>query len=78
MNAVVDEDMEVLMQDLMAARAQGKRYIYRTGAAIVSTRLRIEQTHPLTPKDLGMDVSASAPGALIIARSLRAQDNRAA
>ena len=68
-NAVVDEDMEVIVQSLMAARAQGKRYIYRTGAAFVSTRLGIEQIHPLTPKDLGMDVSASAPGALIIAGS---------
>ena len=68
-NAVVDEDVEVFVQGLMAARAQGKRYIYRTGAAFVSTRLGIEQIPPLTPKDLEMDVTTSAAGALIIAGS---------
>ena len=68
-NAVVDEDMEVFMQGLMAARAQGKRYIYRTGAAFVSTRLGIDQIPPLTPQDLDMDISQSAPGGLIIAGS---------
>lgn len=68
-NAVVDEDMEVFIQGLLEARAQGKRYIYRTGAAFVSTRLGIRQIPPLTPKDLDMDLSSSAPGGLIIAGS---------
>ena len=68
-NAVVDEDMEVFVQGLMAAQAKGKRYIYRTGAAFVSTRLGIEQIPPLMPKTLDMDVSPSAPGGLIIAGS---------
>ena len=68
-NAVADEDMEVFVQGLLDARAHGKRFIYRTGAAFVSTRLGIEQIAPLTPKDLGMDVSAAAPGGLIIAGS---------
>ena len=68
-NAVVDEDMEVFVQGLMATQAQGKRYIYRTGAAFVSTRLGIEQIPPLTPEDLDMDVSPSSTGGLIIAGS---------
>jgi uncharacterized protein YgbK (DUF1537 family) len=68
-NAVVDEDMEVFILGLLEAQQHGKRYIYRTGAAFVSTRLGIEQIPPLDAKDLAMDVSASAPGGLIIAGS---------
>lgn len=68
-NAVVDTDMEVFVQGLLEAQKQGKRYIYRTGAAFVSTRLGIEQISPLTPTDLQMDVSSKAPGGLIIAGS---------
>jgi uncharacterized protein YgbK (DUF1537 family) len=68
-NAVVDEDMEVFVQGLLATLSNGKRFIYRTGAAFVSTRLGIEQIPPLTATDLGMDLSPSAPGGLIIAGS---------
>jgi uncharacterized protein YgbK (DUF1537 family) len=68
-DAVVDEDMEVFVQGLLLAQQQGKRYIYRTGAAFVSTRLGIEQIAPLGPTDLQMDTSAAAPGGLIIAGS---------
>lgn len=68
-NAVVDSDMEIFVQGLLQAREAGKRYIYRTGAAFVSTRLGIEQIPPLTASDLNMDLSASSPGGLIIAGS---------
>ena len=68
-NSVADEDMEVFVRGLLEARLKGKRYIYRTGAAFVSTRLGIEQIAPLTPEDLGMNLSPSAPGGLIIAGS---------
>ncbi|ETN46387.1 uncharacterized protein HMPREF1541_00571 [Cyphellophora europaea CBS 101466] len=68
-NSVVDEDMEVFVLGLLQAQQEGRRYIYRTGAAFVSTRLGIEQIPPLGPKDLQMDTTASAPGGLIVAGS---------
>jgi uncharacterized protein YgbK (DUF1537 family) len=68
-NAVVDEDMEVFVLGMLEAAQQGYRYIYRTGAAFVSTRLGIEQIQPLGPAALDMDVSSKAPGGLIIAGS---------
>lgn len=68
-NAVVDTDMEVFVLGVLKAQTQGKRYIYRTGAAFVSTRLGIEQIPPLSPSDLKMDLSPKAPGGLIIAGS---------
>lgn len=68
-NAIVDEDMEIAVQGILAAQQQGKKYIYRTGAAFVSTRLGIDQISPLGSAALGMDVSRTAPGGLIIAGS---------
>lgn len=68
-NAVVDTDMEIFVLGVLEAQARGKRYIYRTGAAFVSTRLSIEQIPPLSPSDLKMDLSPKAPGGLIIAGS---------
>lgn len=68
-NSVVDEDMETFVLGMLEAQQQGRRYIYRTGAAFVSTRLGIEQIPPLSASDLNMDVSAKAPGGLIIAGS---------
>lgn len=68
-NAVVDTDMEIFVLGILEAQTRGKRYIYRTGAAFVSTRLGIRQIPPLTPSDLKMDLSPKAPGGLIIAGS---------
>lgn len=68
-NAVVDTDMEIFVLGLLEAQTRGKRYIYRTGAAFVSTRLGIKQIPPLTPSDLKIDLSPKAPGGLIIAGS---------
>lgn len=68
-NAVVDTDMEIFVLGVLEAQKKGKRYLYRTGAAFVSTRLGIEQIPPLTPKDLKMDLSPKAPGGLTIAGS---------
>lgn len=53
----------------VVARSRGKRYIYRTGAAFVSTRLGLEQIPPLTAQALNLDVSVSSPGGLILAGS---------
>ncbi|KXS98718.1 hypothetical protein AC578_10497 [Pseudocercospora eumusae] len=68
-NAATTADVDVFVQGLLRASARGKKFLYRTGAAFVSSRLGIEQIAPLKPKDLGMDISASAPGGLIIAGS---------
>ena len=68
-NAVVDEDMQVFVQGVLLANAQGKRYLYRTGASFVSTRLGINQISPLTLEDLNVDLSPTTPGGLIIAGS---------
>lgn len=73
-NAVVTADMDVFVRGLVsvAARDSGagkKRFVYRTGAAFVSSRLGIRQIAPLSPAQLDMDLSASAPGGLIIAGS---------
>ncbi|KAL2808878.1 NADP-dependent oxidoreductase domain-containing protein [Aspergillus granulosus] len=68
-NAVVDTDMEVFVLGLLGAKAQDRRYLYRTGAAFVSTRLGIPQIPPLTASAIGLSVHASQPGGLILAGS---------
>ena len=68
-NAVVDEDMEVFVQGVLLANAKGRRYLYRTAAGFVSTRLGITQIPPLTLNDLHVDISSTTPGGLIIAGS---------
>jgi hypothetical protein len=49
--------------------AEGKRYLYRTGASFVSTRLGIESIPPLTADFLNLDRLSSSSGGLIIAGS---------
>ncbi|KAJ5953980.1 hypothetical protein N7501_008259 [Penicillium viridicatum] len=83
-NAVVDTDMEIFVLGLLAgecifliqreiltwtAKSHGRTYLYRTGAAFVSTRLGIAQIPPLMPKSLGLSTHASQPGGLILAGS---------
>ncbi|KAL3458877.1 NADP-dependent oxidoreductase domain-containing protein [Aspergillus heterothallicus] len=68
-NSVVDTDMEIFVLGLLGANAQGCRYLYRTGAAFVSTRLGIPQIPPLTAKAIGMSLETSQPGGLILAGS---------
>ncbi|KAF3759934.1 Aldo/keto reductase [Cryphonectria parasitica EP155] len=69
-NTVETADMDVFVRGLLNASAEGnRRFIYRTGAAFVSSRLGIQQIPPLSPIDLHMDLSSSAPGGLIIAGS---------
>ncbi|KAH8695986.1 hypothetical protein BGW36DRAFT_428010 [Talaromyces proteolyticus] len=69
LNAIVDTDMEIAVQGLLQATTQGKRYLYRTGAAFVSTRLGIEQIPPLSATELELDQSQTSPGGLILAGS---------
>ncbi|KAL4752234.1 hypothetical protein BDW72DRAFT_212107 [Aspergillus terricola var. indicus] len=68
-NAVVDTDMEIFVLGLLEAKSKGKTYIYRTGAAFVSTRLGITQIPPLTLKSLGRSSHPCQPGGLILAGS---------
>ncbi|KAL3477609.1 NADP-dependent oxidoreductase domain-containing protein [Aspergillus californicus] len=68
-NAVVDTDMEIFVLGLLRAKARGRTYLYRTGAAFVSTRLGIAQIPPLSPKSLGLSTHPTQPGGLILAGS---------
>ncbi|KAG8419426.1 hypothetical protein J3458_004292 [Metarhizium acridum] len=70
-NAVAESDMHVFVAGLLEAEKAGRRYLYRTGAAFVSSRLGIKGKLPLTMKDLGVTSAAGErrPGGLIIAGS---------
>ncbi|KAJ6780435.1 hypothetical protein PWT90_07949 [Aphanocladium album] len=69
-NAVVDADMHVFVAGLLEAEQHGRRYLYRTGAAFVSSRLGIAAIPPLTLDDLKFGKSAaSQPGGLVLAGS---------
>ncbi|KAH0600759.1 hypothetical protein MHUMG1_01758 [Metarhizium humberi] len=70
-NAVAESDMHVFVAGLLEAEKGGRRYLYRTGAAFVSSRLGIKGIPPLTMKDLGVFSGAGErrPGGLVIAGS---------
>lgn len=69
-NAVVDSDMHVFVAGLLDAEQHGRRYLFRTGAAFVSSRLGIRAIPPLTLDDLGVNNSAQVPsGGLVLAGS---------
>ncbi|KAF5002407.1 hypothetical protein FGRMN_419 [Fusarium graminum] len=65
-NAAADEDMDVVVTALLRAAQQGKRFLYRTGAAFVSSRLGISSIPPLSASQLGLSKDV---GGLIIAGS---------
>ena len=65
-NAVTEADMYVFVAGLLGAEKHGRRYLYRTGAAFVSSRLGISPISPLKPGNLGV---SSATGGLIVAGS---------
>jgi uncharacterized protein YgbK (DUF1537 family) len=68
-NAAAESDMHVFCAGLLLARAQGKSFLFRTGAAFVSSRLGIEQIAPLNPSDITPDYAATTAGGLIVAGS---------
>ncbi|KAM3536690.1 hypothetical protein MY4038_000145 [Beauveria bassiana] len=69
-NAVVDADMHVFVAGLLQAQQHGRRYLFKTGAAFVSSRLAISPIPPLTLEDLGIDkTAASQSGGLVLAGS---------
>ncbi|KAI8711306.1 hypothetical protein NCS52_01506600 [Fusarium sp. LHS14.1] len=69
-NAAAESDMHVFVAGLLDAEKLGRRYLYRTAAAFVSSRLGIKGIQPLTLKDLGVSTDTpSSPGGLIVAGS---------
>ncbi|KAL4861017.1 hypothetical protein BDV12DRAFT_208456 [Aspergillus spectabilis] len=67
-NAAAESDMAVFVAGLLQSEAKGHRYIYRTGAAFVSTRLGISPIPPLTASDLNLP-NPRQTGGLILAGS---------
>ncbi|KAL4984631.1 hypothetical protein BDW68DRAFT_14315 [Aspergillus falconensis] len=67
-NAAAESDMHVFVMGLLLAEAKGPRYIYRTGAAFVSTRLGIPYKPPITAKELQLP-NPRQTGGLILAGS---------
>ncbi|KAJ0338383.1 hypothetical protein COL154_007830 [Colletotrichum chrysophilum] len=69
-NAAAESDMHVFVAGLLEANKSGRRYLFRTGAAFVSSRLGITGIPPLTMADLGVSVTEpKQPGGLIVAGS---------
>ncbi|CAK7200659.1 hypothetical protein SEUCBS139899_003357 [Sporothrix eucalyptigena] len=68
-NAAAESDMNVFCAGLLLARAAGKSFLYRTGAAFVSSRLGISQIAPLHPSAVSEGYASSTVGGLIVAGS---------
>ncbi|KAJ5088646.1 hypothetical protein N7456_012262 [Penicillium angulare] len=67
-NAAAESDMHVFVAGLLLAESKGKHFLYRTGAAFVSTRLGIRSKAPITATELHLP-SPRETGGLIIAGS---------
>ncbi|EAW07295.1 uncharacterized protein ACLA_020000 [Aspergillus clavatus NRRL 1] len=65
-NAAAESDMHVFVAGLLLAEAKGKHFLYRTGAAFVSTRLGIRSIPPITAPALDLPRPRQI-GALILA-----------
>lgn len=66
-NAAAVEDIDVVIMGLLKATAvYGKKFLFRTGAAFVSSRLAIPQIEPISAAQLSL---SPAVGGLIIAGS---------
>ncbi|KAH7420228.1 hypothetical protein BKA64DRAFT_716557 [Cadophora sp. MPI-SDFR-AT-0126] len=68
-NAAAEEDMHVFALGCILAEQAGAKFLYRTGAAFVSSRLGIQGKAPMTADELGVDTRVGSPGGLIIAGS---------
>ncbi|KAF4331720.1 ketose-bisphosphate aldolase class-ii family [Fusarium beomiforme] len=70
-NAVADSDMNVFVAGLLAAEEKGYRFIYRTAAAFVSSRLGIKEIPPKSWAEVSLkaDIDAPRTGGLILAGS---------
>lgn len=65
-NAAAEEDMDVVVLGILEAASRGHRFLYRSGAALVSSRLGIKPIAPKSADALHLDKSV---GGLIIAGS---------
>ena len=65
-NAAAVEDVDVVVLGLLKAASGGVRFLFRTGAAFVSSRLAIPQINPISAQQLHLP---SSVGGLIIAGS---------
>lgn len=68
-NAAAEEDMHVFALGAIRAEQAGQKFLYRTGAAFVSSRLGIQGKLPMTADELGVHTKVGNPGGLIIAGS---------
>ncbi|KAF7117113.1 hypothetical protein CNMCM5793_005797 [Aspergillus hiratsukae] len=67
-NAAAESDMHVFVAGLLLAESKGKHFLYRTGAAFVSSRLGIRPIPPITAQQLGLPYPRET-GGLILAGS---------
>ncbi|GLI79638.1 hypothetical protein PoHVEF18_007977 [Penicillium ochrochloron] len=67
-NAAAESDMHVFVAGLLLAESKGKHFLYRTGAAFVSTRLGIRSKAPISAAELQLP-SPRQTGGLIVAGS---------
>lgn len=65
-NAAATEDIDVVILGLLKAANEGKKFLFRTGAAFVSSRLGIPQIAPISAQQLSLSPSV---GGLVIAGS---------
>lgn len=65
-NCAAEEDMDLVVLGILEASAQGKRFLFRSGAAFVSARLGISPIPPISAQKLELDPKF---GGLIIAGS---------
>ncbi|KAK7181867.1 hypothetical protein DPSP01_009467 [Paraphaeosphaeria sporulosa] len=65
-NAAAEEDMDIIVHGILRASAQGKKFLFRSGAAFVSARLGISPIPPISAEQLALD---GTKGGLIIAGS---------
>ncbi|KAF2017499.1 hypothetical protein BU24DRAFT_420534 [Aaosphaeria arxii CBS 175.79] len=65
-NSAAEEDMDVIILGILKASVQGRKFLFRSGAAFVSARLGISPIPPISAKQLSLDPSR---GGLIIAGS---------
>jgi uncharacterized protein YgbK (DUF1537 family) len=65
-NAAATEDIDTVVLGLLQADAAGKKFLFRTGAAFVSSRLAIPQIEPISAQQLSLSGSV---GGLVIAGS---------
>lgn len=63
-NAAAGRDLEVFVWGLLAAEAQGKRFLYRTAASFVQVRAGLAPRGPLTRADL--NVPEAGGGLMVI------------